>query len=151
MATKRERDSPDTESTIIDGSVHSDKTESTQIVHSKRRRTGSRASSRHSARSNQSRIGSRASSARYSQQASQGNKTGTTVPYSLREDGTLRYPSSLLPKSNEVLSPLTPYSPPTRRMLRKLLENNTFQSRTLGGKKTRSTRKNNNKSKRRRT
>jgi hypothetical protein len=64
-----------------------------------------------------------------SQQASQGNKTDTTVPHSVDISGNPLYPSSLLRKSNiNVKSPLTPYSPHTRRNLRKL-ENH-------GGKKT---------------
>jgi hypothetical protein len=64
-----------------------------------------------------------------SQQASQGNKTDTTVPHSVYLDGTDKYVSSGLRKSNiNVKSPLTPHSPHTRRNLRKL-ENH-------GGKKT---------------
>jgi hypothetical protein len=131
-STKRGRtaSTPDTASTIAYGSV---KTESTAI--------GSQLGSP----TNESYMTPSVSLAHDSLQVSRGKNTPTTVPHSLYDiDGSYKYSSSGIEKSSDgVVSPMTLYSPQSRKRMR-----------STGGKKTRYMRKNKDrrtrKSKRRR-
>ena len=113
-STKRTKfGTPDTASTVAYGSVN---TESTAI--------GSQLGSP----SNESYMTTSVSSAHDSLQASRGKDTPTTVPHSLTPKGSYKYPLSGIEKSSDGdVSPMTLYSPQTRRMGRA----------HKGGKKTR--------------
>ena len=118
-STKRKRSAspprtPDTASTVIVGSVNSNKTTSTF-------RTAP-----YKSPTNESYRTPSVSSNHYSQQASRGKDTATTKPHSVFDDGSYKYPSSVKEKSSDgPVSPMTPLSAQSRKRMRK-----------NGGKKT---------------